>query len=57
MPTIAKKPTLNKEFDMHFNSKVPHPGKFDGVNWWVQTQAGGPWIPVEPSFIKEWRAK
>ena len=56
MPTPggSKPYPLNRPLMLKLASNVSHPGKWDGVNWWVQAQTNGPFVPIPQSFIKEW---
>jgi hypothetical protein len=56
MPTPggSKPYPLNRPLTLKLASNVSHPGKWDGANWWVETQVGSPMLPIKDSFIKSW---
>lgn len=57
MPTPggSKPYPLNRALTLKLASGVSHPGRWDGVNWWVQTGPDGPFVPVPQTYIKEWQ--
>lgn len=57
MPKATTKPEMNKPIRVKLENNSEKPGKWDGVHWWIETQNGGPSIPLPPSFVKEWRRK
>lgn len=54
MPAATTKPQLNIIVRVVLSSGKRTPGKWDGANWWVETQVGMPMLPIKDSFIKSW---